>query len=190
MRYNNTAIAIAGYPRDFLDFWVNELIAARGNRSVPFYLISPWITQVEFQLGGRGYLSDIYPGQSRVLLSDVLLALIEHGVVVRIAARYPGFDQTPSDTDRATVAMIQTVWQANPDAVQVHLFSDLHTKLFVGQVSGVHGSGNATYQGTYINKELLTYVSSPTDVSRLRDEAYAVFSSRRNRVPEQPILEG
>ena len=123
-----------------------------------FWLVSPWISDVELLDNRRGSFSAINPewGRRPIRLSEVLVHLLTTGTLVRIVTKPDLHNQTFIDRmrERAQEAGVE-------DGLTIIQHNELHTKGILTSWGLLTGSMNLTYNGVEINDE---HVSYETDI--------------------------
>lgn len=162
------------------DFFLNELLACRGGGQYTFYLISPWISDVAFDMSSRNIFSNLF-SSGQVTLLDILRKMLELGGRIRVAALYTGSGE-PSEL--GTLEFLQQLIRAAPERpLEINLFSDLHAKIYAGRVGALVGSPNITHNGVFNYKEFAIYFSEEEKVAGLARHARAIWESTINKVP-------
>lgn len=74
-----------------LDFFLTELVYARSTKDHELWVVSPWITESNFDLSTRGNYEDLFPGftKSSISLSQVLKKFIDFQTTINIVVRPP-----------------------------------------------------------------------------------------------------
>jgi hypothetical protein len=86
---------LTNYPEkistQILDFFLAELTYARFERDHELWLVSPWLTECNFDLSERGVYQDLWPGygKSSISLSSILKKFIDYQSKINIICRPP-----------------------------------------------------------------------------------------------------
>jgi hypothetical protein len=74
-----------------LDFFLAELTYARFAKDHELWLVSPWITECNFDLSDRGVYQDLWPGfsKSSISLSSILKKFVDYQSKINIICRPP-----------------------------------------------------------------------------------------------------
>lgn len=88
---------ICNYPKresiseQLLDFFSAELIYARTHNDHDLWLVSPWITESDFDLSSRGSFTDLFPGHSYAAISfgGLLKRFLDYGSTLHLVCHPP-----------------------------------------------------------------------------------------------------
>jgi len=178
LRFLNSAVDI-NFNQAVANFFINELLACRGGGEYTFYLISPWISDVSFDMGGRNIFSNLFSG-GQVSLLDLMRKMLEMGGKVKVASLCAG---TGEASETGTLDFLEQLERSDHNnLLQVSLFSDLHAKIYAGRAGAMVGSPNITHNGVFNYKEFAVYFSEQEKVEELAQHAHSIWESNKNKV--------
>jgi hypothetical protein len=138
---------------------VSELI--RPSRHL--WISSPWISDIEVIDNRARQFSMLGPDwpPARIRLSAVLAVLLAHGSRVTIVTN-------ADDHNQAFRATLEPLRAAYPEQLTLLVDAHLHEKGIVGELFGLSGSMNLTFNGVFVNQEHVIYTCDPARVAERR----------------------
>lgn len=165
---------------EFLDFLLVELLWTRSVRASDVYIISPWITNPRFGTGQRRYYHDVLPHTSEPDALALLQALVDSNAHLHIAVREPQNPRNPTPTEADTQKLLAVLQPRCAGQVTIRSVSQLHAKLYAGELMALSGSLNLTRAGLTTNVELMSVITDPDEVREHRLHAQMIMSLGRD----------
>ena len=139
--------------------------------SEEFWLVSPWISNIELLPDPHGRFRYINPSGAGSLDMVTFLSLLqEAGTRVTVVTLKEG------EGSRETELFLRSLESASSslpyaDNLRVLLKQNLeHAKGLLGDTFQIYGSMNFTYRGLHKNTEIVSFSGDPTDMAWLKDK--------------------
>lgn len=193
------------------DIFLDSLISEKSEVKDLFWIISPWISDVNFNFIGRSTLSGIFltPRKS-IKLSEILTIFLNCGGNIKIVCRPPhdlidisyirmlfflenaNFSQKDLiiyrivDSIVSQKSTIDFLYNLLPyvelGRMSFRFNENLHAKIFASKNCAVTGSSNMTFGGIYLNLEFNCFVTDAEELIKIESFCNEIWEHSLNPI--------
>jgi len=187
------------------DLFLDSLIHRKMGGESSLWIISPWLSDVNFSLVGRSTLSGVFPfPRKSIRLSEILENFLNYGGILKLVCRPPhdlvdidsiqmlfyledaNFQQKDAIiykvvdsilSHKATIDFMLSLFPyVELKKAKIRFNEKLHAKIFVSKSCAVIGSSNMTFSGLHSNLEFNCAITDEENINRIREFCNEIWS--------------